>query len=60
MEPLTQKQQLKKMEADWDKRARENARFYVASDRQDWTDEEFFQSGRQTVEEEVLTDIGNI
>ncbi len=60
MEPLTRKQQLKKMEADWDKRARENARFYVASDRQDWTDEDFFKSGRQTVEEEVLTDMGNI
>jgi ubiquinone/menaquinone biosynthesis C-methylase UbiE len=60
MEPVSRKQQLKKMEADWDKRARENARFYVVSDRQDWTDEEFFRSGRQTVEEEILTDMGNI
>jgi ubiquinone/menaquinone biosynthesis C-methylase UbiE len=60
MEPVSRKQQLKKMEADWDKRARENARFYVVSERQDWTDEEFFRSGRQTVEEEILTDMGNI
>jgi SAM-dependent methyltransferase len=60
MEAISLKQQLKKMEADWDQRARENARYYVASDRQDWTDEEFFQSGRRTVEEEILTDMGNI
>ncbi|HSW49297.1 MAG TPA: class I SAM-dependent methyltransferase [Bryobacteraceae bacterium] len=60
MEPISQKQQLKKMEADWDKRARENARFYVASEREDWTDEDFFRSGRQTVEEEILTDMTNI
>jgi SAM-dependent methyltransferase len=60
MEPINQKQQLKKMEVDWDKRAKENARFYVASERQNWTDEDFFRSGRQTVEEEVLTDMGNI
>jgi SAM-dependent methyltransferase len=60
MEPISRKQQLKKMAADWDQRARENARFYVASDRKDWTDEEFFQSGRLTVEEEILTDMGNI
>jgi ubiquinone/menaquinone biosynthesis C-methylase UbiE len=60
MEPITRKQQLKKMEADWDKRAKENARFYVASERDDWTDEDFFRSGRRTVEEEVLTDMGNI
>ena len=60
MELVSRKKQLKKMEADWDKRARENARFYVAGERQDWTDEEFFRSGRQTVEEEILTDMGNI
>jgi ubiquinone/menaquinone biosynthesis C-methylase UbiE len=60
MQPITRKQQLKKMEADWDKRARENARFFVASEREVWTDEDFFRSGRQTVEEEILTDMGNI
>ena len=60
MQPISRKQQLKKMEADWDKRARQNARFYVASEREDWTDEEFFRSGRLTVEEEILTDMTNI
>src|SRR5262249_59631757 len=41
-------------------RARENARFYVNTERQDWTDSEFFQSGEQTVAEEILTDMTNI
>lgn len=54
------KNQLKKMEADWDQRARENARYYVATAQREWTDEEFFESGRKAVTEEVLTDMGNI
>jgi cyclopropane fatty-acyl-phospholipid synthase-like methyltransferase len=48
------------MEADWDRRARENARHFVASGQESWTDEEFFHSGKQTIEEEILTDMGNI
>lgn len=60
MEPISLKKQLKKMEADWDQRARENARHYVDTARQEWTDEEFFASGRRTLEEEVLTDMTNI
>lgn len=60
MEPVSRDEQLKKMEADWDQRARENARFYVATGQQDWTDAEFFLSGWQTVEEEILTDMNNI
>jgi ubiquinone/menaquinone biosynthesis C-methylase UbiE len=51
---------LKKMQQDWDDRARENARYYVATGRKDWTAEEFFRSGRQTVKEEILTDMINI
>lgn len=54
------KDQLQKMRQDWDSRARENARYYVNTARQDWTDEEFFRSGEQTVLEEVLTDMTNI
>ncbi len=53
-------QQLEKMRRDWDARARENARYYVDTARQDWTDEEFFRSGEQTVAEEILTDMINI
>ena len=52
--------QLDKMRRDWDERARENARFYVDTARQDWTDAEFFESGRRTVTEEILTDMINI
>src|ERR1700686_4743853 len=52
--------QLEKMRTDWDERARENARYYVSTGKKDWTDEEFFRSGEQTVSEEILTDMGNI
>ena len=48
------------MRNDWDARARENARFYVNTERMDWTDEEFFRSGERTVAEEILTDMINI
>jgi ubiquinone/menaquinone biosynthesis C-methylase UbiE len=51
---------LSKMQREWDERARENARFYVNTARQEWTDEEFFESGRATVREEILTDMTNI
>lgn len=51
---------LEKMRRDWDERARENARYYVNTARQDWTDEEFFQSGERTVAEEISTDMINI
>jgi len=52
--------QLEKMQREWDERARENARFYVNTERQDWSDAEFFQSGERTVAEEILTDMINI
>ncbi len=48
------------MRRDWDQRARENARFYVNTEREEWTDEEFFASGERTVAEEILTDMINI
>lgn len=57
---MTIEEQLKKMAEDWDARARENARYYVNTGREEWTDEEFFASGRRTVEEEILTDMINI
>jgi SAM-dependent methyltransferase len=52
--------QLEKMRADWDQRARENARHYVNTANTQWTDDEFFASGETTVAEEILTDLGNI
>jgi ubiquinone/menaquinone biosynthesis C-methylase UbiE len=51
---------LSKMQREWDERARENARFYVNTAQQDWKDEDFFESGRSTVKEEILTDMTNI
>lgn len=53
-------QQLDKMRRDWDKRARENARYYVNTEKADWSDDEFFASGERTVAEEILTDMTNI
>jgi SAM-dependent methyltransferase len=49
-----------KMKRDWDQRARENARHYVATGQSEWTDEEFFASGERTVANEILTDMINI
>jgi len=60
MDEISLNQQLDKMREDWDRRARENARHYVNTANTQWTDEEFFASGEQTVAEEVLTDLGNI
>lgn len=51
---------LAKMREDWDARARDNARYYVATGKQDWTDEEFFESGERTVKEQILNDMINI
>ena len=48
------------MRADWDQRARENARYFIATANEDWSEEEFFQSGRINVSDEVLTDMGNV
>jgi len=51
---------LKKMERDWDQRAQENARYYVSTAHEHWTDEEFFRSGQAVVWEEILNDMINI
>jgi SAM-dependent methyltransferase len=60
MPHITLEQQLQKMQRDWDERARENARYYVATGKENWDDEEFFQSGVRTVSQEILTDMTNI
>lgn len=49
-----------KMRAEWDQRARENARYYIATGKTDWNDDEYFESGRENVRREILTDMGNI
>lgn len=60
MDSLNLERTLDKMRRDWDERARENARFYVNTERTDWTDDDFFASGERTVAEEILTDMTNI
>jgi ubiquinone/menaquinone biosynthesis C-methylase UbiE len=57
---MADRELLTKMQREWDERAKENARFYVNTAQKDWTEEEFFASGRQTVREEILTDMINI
>jgi cyclopropane fatty-acyl-phospholipid synthase-like methyltransferase len=51
---------LREMREDWDKRARENARHYVATGKSDWSDDEFFASGEAEVEEQIRNDLANI
>lgn len=51
---------LEKMREDWDRRARENARHFIATANTEWNPEEFFNSGRLNVFHEILTDLGNV
>jgi len=51
---------LKKMERDWNSRARKNTRYYIATMRTDWTQEDFLNSGRVTIEQHILNDMSNI
>ena len=60
VDDISFEQQLEKMRNDWDERARANARYYVNTAREDWTDEDFFASGERTVACEILNDMGNI
>lgn len=48
------------MKQDWDARAKENARYYVATGNENWTDDGFFASGERAVSEDILTDMTNI
>jgi cyclopropane fatty-acyl-phospholipid synthase-like methyltransferase len=52
--------QLRKMRRDWDRRAKQNARHYVVTGQAEWSDEEFFQSGEVTMQEDILNDLTNI
>ena len=60
MTEISREEQLQKMARDWDERARENARHYVATGKHEWTDEEFFASGESAVREQILNDMINI
>ncbi|MGD1068644.1 MAG: class I SAM-dependent methyltransferase [Bryobacteraceae bacterium] len=58
--PLDPAALVAKMREEWDERARENARHYVATARSDWDDKEYYDSGRLNVFQEILTDLGNV
>ncbi len=49
-----------RMRSEWNDRARKNARFYINSASEEWTDEKFFRTGEENVEEHILTDMHNI
>src|SRR6516162_10055013 len=51
---------LERMRREWDERARENARHFVATARTEWSDDDYFESGRENVRREILTDMGNV
>ncbi|MDA0203849.1 MAG: methyltransferase [Acidobacteria bacterium] len=49
-----------KMRLEWDERARENAYHYVASGREEWSEEEFDHSGFASTEHVVIADLARI
>lgn len=51
---------LRKMRDDWDARARSNAHHFIADGRAQWSEEDFYSSGRTTVEGDILSDMENI
>ena len=54
------REQLHRMRHDWDRRARENALYYVATGQERWSEEEFYRSGQINLEQYILNDLGNI
>jgi SAM-dependent methyltransferase len=48
------------MRRDWNERAKVNARHYVATEKTDWSDEDFFHSGKVAIEEVVVKDFDQI
>jgi SAM-dependent methyltransferase len=54
------RRQVGQMRRDWDRRALENARHYVATGQEEWSDEDFFAAGEQELRDHILNDLGNI
>jgi len=48
------------MRRDWDRRALENARHYVATGQEEWSDADFFAAGEEELRNHILSDLGNI
>jgi len=49
-----------KMRQDWDRRARENAKYYIVDSNNDWSEDEFYALGKQTIADDILTDMHNV
>ncbi len=49
-----------RMRKDWDDRARRNARYFIATLKQEWSDQEFFESGRTWIDLYVRPDLALI
>jgi SAM-dependent methyltransferase len=54
------RRQVGQMRRDWDRRALENARHYVATGRKEWSDDDFFAAGEQELRDHILNDLENI
>jgi SAM-dependent methyltransferase len=52
--------QLRRMRRDWELRAKENARHYVLTGQENWSDDAFYQAGEVTMQEDILNDLDNI
>lgn len=52
--------QVDRMRRDWDRRALENARHYVATGQTEWSDEAFFEAGELELKGHILNDLTNI
>lgn len=51
---------LASMKNDWNERARENARHYIVNYKTDWTDRDFYDSGKTSFEQYIANDLYNI
>lgn len=52
--------QLEGMRRDWDRRARENAHHYIATEQEVWSEDEFYRSGQIHVDQYISSDLENI
>ena len=50
----------RRMRNDWDRRAREDAFHYVNTGRRNWNEEEFFSTGTQNAQDQILNDMESI
>jgi ubiquinone/menaquinone biosynthesis C-methylase UbiE len=57
---ISLQKELVRMRDDWDRRASRNARHYVHTDRETWSEEDFYASGEEAVRQFILNDMTNI